>query len=353
VTPPPIATDQPTAAPSTQEGRVTVPFPRQRVHHRTHHTGKGVLSSLLKLYERPRSSSSSTTTLVDGPTPSTPMSPETSQITDRRRTPSDISTSTAIPRRPGTFRRHSYDNTYDAVRGGLKGIGKWVGVDTSDRPEAARSGAGVFGALQASALGLAGAATPHHSSVAPAPTRPGFRISRYSMPEVQPEFHHYHRHHGSPTAPSSEASTPVPRPETGTPPSKLAHRRQGSHLSLTNLGEYFDPTKYHKQSKVFKAQRTPSQPGTPQNEYDEKVANGGRMKRRKREKRKQDEIFITSELPHIVAIDKNPEAYWPSYYPVHVAAILQRQDFILRLARALMMCVAAFLFIYPWVTTDN
>jgi hypothetical protein len=69
-------------------------------------------------------------------------------------------------------------------------------------------------------------------------------------------------------------------------------------MSLSNLSEYFDPTKYHKHSKVYKAQKSPSAPSTPQNEYfDEKVSHAGKTKRRKKEKRKQDEIFITSQWP--------------------------------------------------------
>jgi uncharacterized membrane protein YjjP (DUF1212 family) len=56
----------------------------------------------------------------------------------------------------------------------------------------------------------------------------------------------------------------------------------------------------------------------------------GLNKRRKKEKRKHEEIFITSKTVarHCARSDAGS---------VHVAAILQRQDFILRLARALMM----------------
>lgn len=146
----------------------------------------------------------------------------------------------------------------------------------------------------------------------------------------------------SKSAPASPAGSPQhsPSPTPGltpsaTPPLKasLYHRKNGSHVSLTSLGKLpasvvelnrdlarksehlardLRPEKFHHQSAALKAKSSGSSPGTPKNEYaDEKH----RAHRRKKDKRRQEEIFIT----------------------MHVAAILQRQDFILRLARALMM----------------
>lgn len=76
---------------------------------------------------------------------------------------------------------------------------------------------------------------------------------------------------------------------------------------------------------MLKAAKANSQPGTPQHELYEKPKVAGM---RRRTKKKQDEIFITSA-------SRGDEVFTDG--TVHVAAILQRQDFVLRLARALMM----------------
>ncbi|CAD6570926.1 MAG: hypothetical protein TREMPRED_000066 [Tremellales sp. Tagirdzhanova-0007] len=55
-------------------------------------------------------------------------------------------------------------------------------IQSKERPKAARSGAGVFGALIQNTSNLSGAATPTASAVAPAAKRPGYQLSRYSMP---------------------------------------------------------------------------------------------------------------------------------------------------------------------------
>jgi hypothetical protein len=57
-------------------------------------------------------------------------------------------------------------------------------VKDSDRPKAARSGAGVFGALVQNTNNLAGYAAPVNASLAPAANRPGYQLSRYSAPDV-------------------------------------------------------------------------------------------------------------------------------------------------------------------------
>lgn len=56
-----------------------------------------------------------------------------------------------------------------------------MGLDVDsrvDRPKAARSGAGVMGALMASTANITGAATPAASALAPAAKRSGYRLSR-------------------------------------------------------------------------------------------------------------------------------------------------------------------------------
>lgn len=55
-------------------------------------------------------------------------------------------------------------------------------IEDFDRPEAARSGAGVFGALMQNTANLSGVATPAASALTPAARRPGYQLNRFSMP---------------------------------------------------------------------------------------------------------------------------------------------------------------------------
>jgi len=57
-------------------------------------------------------------------------------------------------------------------------------IHDKDRPKAARSGAGVFGALVQNTSSLSGAATPAGAALAPAAKRPGYQLSRYSLPDA-------------------------------------------------------------------------------------------------------------------------------------------------------------------------
>lgn len=81
---------------------------------------------------------------------------------------------------------------------------------------------------------------------------------------------------------SSGATTPA------TFGSRPGHK--GSHLSLQHLGEVFSPANFYNESNVLKAAKANSHPGTPQNEFTEKPKSG----MRRRNKKRQDEIFITS-----------------------------------------------------------
>lgn len=87
-------------------------------------------------------------------------------------------------------------------------------------------------------------------------------------------------------------------------------RKTGSTLALNQLAkvpeniarsgeklarESLDPRRYHRESAALKAAKSrdnsPSTPGTPKYEMDEKTP----VRRRKKDKKRQEEIFITSE----------------------------------------------------------
>jgi len=117
--------------------------------------------------------------------------------------------------------------------------------------------------------------------------------SRYSIPGVSRE---------SPDESRDRTGTSTPI-VPGTPKPGYARSTKAPSLSLSNLGDIFDPTrlapsKLHSESQVLKAYKSASQPGTPHNEYaDEKAAtHGGQATREriKKKKKKQDEIYITS-----------------------------------------------------------
>lgn len=115
------------------------------------------------------------------------------------------------------------------------------------------------------------------------------------------------------------------------------HKKPTLNLSFSNLANTFNPQKLHSESHVlrhyksgtsFSTEADPSGKTYEKHLYDEKEAKsrsapttpkGGLHMRKKPKKPKanQQELFIT----------------------MHVAQILARQDFILRLARALMMYV--------------
>ncbi|GAA5879784.1 hypothetical protein JCM16303_004176 [Sporobolomyces ruberrimus] len=202
-------------------------------------------------------------------------------------------------------------------------------VDRESRPEAARSNAGVFGGLMLGANNIAGIAAPAAAAIAPETDRPGFHLSRYSSPQVggrdgsslggdSPETDrtaYSTAHHSEPPTPPGE------RP-------KLDHK--GSHknvfsLSLGNLKDLPTPM-----AKFGSHGRPSSHDGSPRKEIadyffqtKESEADADRRawekekRRRKKskEKKKAQEIFITQ----------------------HVAAILERQQYIMKQARAFMM----------------
>jgi hypothetical protein len=160
-------------------------------------------------------------------------------------------------------RKKDNKSVFDRAVGGLKGAGNAVGLEFGERPDAARSGAGVFGGLIAGTVRLSlssfplrpfrlpsplqanitGIASPHASSVTTDPTRPGYHISRYSQGgnvgrsrsasvEQSPEIG---RSSVSTVGGNSQPGTPVfGKDELPTTPGK-EHRRNVFSLNLGNL----------------------------------------------------------------------------------------------------------------------
>ncbi|POW20757.1 hypothetical protein PSHT_03173 [Puccinia striiformis] len=375
--------------------------------------GNGVLSSLLHLYNHPTSAQSSSATLINygsdeesdagdrngnshnrhlsaesnqaGPKPILPTLQQQQQPDSNSNTPQGNSHN-----EHQSSMRTSLDAVSSARQRLLTGFRRF----DPERPATARSKAGVFGALQASAMGLGGVAAPSATGIAPAAQKSGFRLARYTSASGDPSQEACPMTLATPTLtltsdnPYGEMAQATRRDDSGSlrrvtsagilmrrqsedaemyptpsatregPDSFVGARlvssasssvgsifktrihKSSSMASLKALGDAMKPTNFHNESAVLKAKRTGSHPGTPAKEFfgaDKspivtplglppqnfnspyplhiKAHQHNQFARRRREKRRQEEIFIT----------------------MHVAAILQRQQFILQLTRALMM----------------
>ncbi|OXC66991.1 hypothetical protein AYX13_04443 [Cryptococcus neoformans] len=238
------------------------------------------------------------------------------------------------------------------------------------RPDAAKNAGGVFGALIQNTQNLSGAATPAASTLAPAARRPGYQLNRYSLPDVNDETRRGPWR--PPSRPSSGAgsrpasihsSTAVsgngdsPRDDSGNSfggkkaisSDDLMNMRKANESTLSLGGKKRPKTGLHLESlaqlpiaavkgggkQIKNAEKwllggktplgsTPPEKGgadyfsrpLTEDERRRKEWEAEKKKRKKaREARKKQEIFIIQ----------------------HVAAILSRQQFLLKLARALMM----------------
>lgn len=223
-----------------------------------------------------------------------------------------------------------------------------VGIDVMDeRPKAARSAAGTIGALIATTGNLVGAVSPLHAQLGPNPERPGYTLDRYLLPEMDEKTLRR-------TAKIVADAAPVPKKmrQSTTPgaqplltPNTLARvsqndpnfnpyfgksldarstagMSQSSSRRAADLAKQSGATISHAGKHLLHLKRPPTSASEDGADYfskmnPEEVAKKEwqRKLRRRKAKSKKQEIFIT----------------------MHVAAILKRQEFLLKLSRALMM----------------
>lgn len=235
-----------------------------------------------------------------------------------------------------------------------------------ERPKASRSGAGVMGALVATTGNLIGAVSPHHAQIGPNPKRPGYTLDRYLLPEMNAKTlrktaeivadaapRPFRSQPGTPgrysvsetpgahspdvfarkeTRDSNETQADTPRSGTHSPiksitrPSSLvnvrtgAHSRKGSgplqsHLHLPHFSRGWTGQSNVNTPDIIGHSERPDYFSSEADEKAQKQEWQRKLRKRAKDKRRKEEIFIT----------------------MHVAAILQRQEFLLKLARALMM----------------
>ncbi|SCV74945.1 BQ2448_7974 [Microbotryum intermedium] len=323
-----------------------------------HALGFGHHHSLGPRGHRSSSSGEQTPGLVGTHNPTKPSAP-----------PNSGQGSTSAPGTPGlgSFPKRRSGAFTDSVHNLLGKVGANF-EDLSHRPEAARSGAGVFGGLMLSTANIAGAASPAATSLAPNATRPGYSLSRYSAPLV-PTIKSGKMEGSTETSPENTTSTSTLNnsPTASPPPGEMRQTKQTpqyakvpkhkptfslADLTVSDLAcrtsalchlsdspvTMRPPEQPHKMSFFPGASRPNSRPSSrpgsihesptyesseyfphtkeTQEERERREWEKEKRRRRKlREKRKLQEVFITQ----------------------HVAAILERQQFILKLARAFMM----------------
>ncbi|OCH92004.1 DUF1212-domain-containing protein [Obba rivulosa] len=296
---------------------------RPRAEDRSHSPDSprpnGVLSALLSLYDHNGVSGVSTparSSFDDSKPPS--IFGATSSVTDAE--------SVAPPVVPVSSRAEPFASANASMTSLKLPRARTLASLGESRMPATRSGAGVFGPLIASTGNITGAAAPTASTVAPNIKRPGYHLSRYSLDDVptksaakrkplqrsRSSHSLYQRSMSIPEA-DLHTLTDSPTPEDhllgDRPPSMFSHGRTKWTEVLRDL------PKGGWRSRAETP--TASTPGTPTDDewITEKKLLAEERKREKRKRRKKAEIYITR----------------------HVAEIVQRQEFILRFARAMMM----------------
>ncbi|GAA5860985.1 hypothetical protein JCM3774_003215 [Rhodotorula dairenensis] len=189
-------------------------------------------------------------------------------------------------------------------------------VDKVERPEAAKSSAGVFGGLVLGAAALGGVGTPTHTTLTPDPTRSGTHLSRWEVPPADGRTR-------SGSADSSNQGSPQigrSAPTSPTLPPNSDSKRNQFSLNLSNLKDL--PHAASHKMRLTPGHESPRKEYSDyftketEEEMDRKAWEKEKRRRRKEKaKRKAHEVFITQ----------------------HVAAILERQQFIMKQARAFMM----------------
>ncbi|UZJ54874.1 hypothetical protein CBS101457_004194 [Exobasidium rhododendri] len=234
-----------------------------------------------------------------------------------------------------------------------------------ERPKASRSAGGTIGALIATTGNLIGAVSPHHAQLGPNPKRPGYTLDRYLLPEMnaktlrktaqivadaaprpfrsQPGTPGYYHSPPSGTAIARKETNDSAETQAVTPPSEAHSPKKVITRPSSLYNVRTGPTSRKSSSVPFSNLHLPTMPsfartltnhstvntpdpsdanhigsdyfGTESDEQAQKAEWQRKLRKRAKDKRKKEEIFIT----------------------MHVAAILQRQEFLMKLSRALMM----------------
>ncbi|KAF8231502.1 DUF1212-domain-containing protein [Tricholoma matsutake] len=191
------------------------------------------------------------------------------------------------------------------------------------KPRQARSDAGVFGPLIASTGNLTGAASPISSGLQPDVRKPGYHLSRFPLYLSLSTRYTWDTKTGAKPRPRSMASdtTSLPGTSVNSPSSPsspilepVTHKTKWTHV-LKDLPYAGSVLSLGGRSGVNTPGLTPPPTLEGEDPFEMKKYREDDTKKGKKRKRKKAEVFITR----------------------HVAKIIQRQEFILKLARAMMM----------------
>ncbi|KAL4402187.1 pheromone-regulated protein Prm10 [Malassezia pachydermatis] len=226
----------------------------------------------------------------------------------------------------------------------MKHVANDVGIDVMDeRPKAARSAAGTIGALVATTGNLIGAVSPLHAQLGPNPRRPGYTLDRYLLPEINEKTLRR-------TAKIVAEAAPVPKRlrEARTPGGSLM---TPTYLSTVTPGDSsYNP--YFGEAKSITGQST----GSSKRSADILTQSGSALGSAGRNLLHKQKPSISVSEDGMEYIDGKSavevaKKEWQKklrkrkaktkkqeiFITMHVAAILKRQEFLMKLSRALMM----------------
>lgn len=307
--------------------------------------GTSVLSSLLALYNTQQQAlDSANTSAATTPQSSRPPSPEKEEEhgsrgrSKKRRSKSPWrrrdSSANSIGLTPPRIDTPDFDHKHRTKSSSslINSVSRVVHDFRDDRPRQARSGAGVFGALVANTATMAAPAAPASSTLVPSSTKPGYHLNRYSLKESPPLPSPPHRvgsgfNFGMDSRPGSSVGLNSHREKSESPSRPVSwvstDIRDEPHAhadSTDNLIEMRSRNRKPRPSPLnivpVKSKEKLLSPEAREDERRRKEWEAEKKRRKKaKEARKKQEVYIIQ----------------------HVAAILSRQQFILKLARALMM----------------
>ncbi|KAK4049327.1 pheromone-regulated protein prm10 [Microbotryomycetes sp. JL201] len=257
-------------------------------------------------------------------------------------------TSPSPPPSPGVFRPRSPKPGEGISKsvGRLAGQLGWEVGTNATRSDAARSSAGVLGGLVMATNSLAGVATSIASEMAPIPSKAGYHLSRYNNQPASASrksidsYKTLQSANGSPVLNPTDVSmvshsqieAQIEAAEADEDPQPLmmpSRRKKAQDLRLHLNSRSGSPTLKPSSSSASPSMRTlsPFRLDSPRKDYfglktieytdaeNEAWTRERRRRLKAQERKKRRQVYITK----------------------HVAAILSRQEFILKLARSLMM----------------
>lgn len=198
------------------------------------------------------------------------------------------------------------------------------------RPKTARSSAGVFGALVSSGQNLSGFVSPQSTAIVPNLKHQGYRLQRYSLDPTLDikEFTKDNQESEKASLDLERSRTSSTDLESLAPSSPPLHTAQKKSTPKSMLKDQFNYM-----AGGF------NKPKTPLTSPDEKMSHSPSLdyfslpiKDKEKDKDKSEEKELKERKKNLAKRKKEE-----LYITMHVATVLHRQEFLLKLSRALMM----------------